>query len=113
MLYHDDNNLICFRLADSETTNWRAHVRVGGVDTFVDTTITADLSYHVLRVAVDNTNCTFYIDGVQKAQIATPAALTPLLYQPRIGQIETTDGVSKGTRTDYVKLVTYNTYWGG
>lgn len=110
MIYNDDNNSIAFRYASAEHANFRARVRVGGVDTFVDTGVAADTSYHVFKIITDDTNCTFYIDDSQVAQIATPAALKSLLYQPRIGQVETTDGVSKGTRTDYVKLVTYNTY---
>lgn len=109
-LYNDDNNVIQFNFTSAISANWRAQVRVGGVDTFVDTTIAADTSYHIFEIITDDTNCTFYIDGIQRAQIATPVALKSLLYQPRIGQVETTDGVSKGTRTDYVKLITYNAY---
>ena len=69
-----------------------------------------DTSFHKFLITTDDTNCTFFIDDVQVAQITTPVALKTLQFQPRIGQVETSNGVSKGTRTDYVDLVTYNTW---
>ncbi|MEE9439769.1 MAG: LamG-like jellyroll fold domain-containing protein, partial [Saprospiraceae bacterium] len=110
MMIHDADNSVSFRHASAEGANFIARVRVGGVNTDVDTGISSTAVFKVFKIVTNDSFVTFFIDDTQVAQTVMPVGLKTLLMQPRIGQIETTDGIAKATRTDWVKLVVYNNY---
>lgn len=115
MMIYDADNSVSFRHASAEGPNFTARVRVGGVNTDVDTGVPSTAVFRVFKIITDDDYVTFYIGNTednltQVAQTAMPAGLKTILMQPRIGQIENTDGNAKATRTDWVKLRVYNTY---